>query len=68
MPIPQEARISASPLVAGCVMFGREREQPGVLLEPAAAHALDPGDEAALVRFRNAIWCALPTPTKRYDN
>ena len=60
MPIQQEGRISASPLVAAVVMFGRERPQPGVLIEPQPAHAVDPADEAALIAFRNAVWCVAP--------
>ena len=40
----------------GCVMFGREREQPGTLLEPSPEYACDPDDETALVAFRNRIW------------
>ena len=35
-------------------MFGREREQPGILVEPY--QAIDPRDDAALAAFRNAIW------------
>ena len=53
---PQEGYITSSPLVYGCVMFGREREQPGILIEPQPEHAVDPNDEAALVAFRNKIW------------
>ena len=54
VPIPQENHIGSSPLVNGCVMFGREREQPGVLVEPRAP--FDPNDEPALISFRNSIW------------
>ncbi|GJF00089.1 acetyl-CoA synthetase-like protein [Phanerochaete sordida] len=56
VPAHQEAYIIASPLVAGCVMFGREREQPGILVEPHLAHAIDRHDEVALAAFRNEIW------------
>ena len=58
VPGPMEGVIMSSALVQGAVMFGRERNQVGVLLEPAPAHAIDPADEIALARFRNAIWCA----------
>lgn len=54
MPIPQEGHIGGDPLVSGCVMFGREREQPGLIIEPKAP--FDPADSAALVDFRNKIW------------
>ena len=44
-------------MVFGAVMFGRGRNQCGVLIEPQPAYAVDPADEAALVKFRNDIWC-----------
>ncbi|GJE99727.1 acetyl-CoA synthetase-like protein [Phanerochaete sordida] len=56
VPVHQEGYIAASQLTTGCVMFGREREQPGILVEPSAEHAIDPRDEKALVAFRNKIW------------
>jgi hypothetical protein len=56
VPIPQEGFVSASPLVMGCIMFGREREQPGILIEPTAENAIHPNDEPALIAFRNKIW------------
>ena len=37
-------------------MFGREREQAGVLVEPNPAHAIDPNDSSALAEFRNKLW------------
>ena len=56
VPIPQEGHVTANPLVFGCVMFGREREQPGILIEPQPGYAVDPHDSAALAAFRNKIW------------
>ena len=57
MPLPQEGRITADERVLGAVMFGRERDQCGVLIEPREPHAVDPTDPEALVAFRNKIWC-----------
>ena len=37
-------------------MFGRGKIQPGVLIEPQPADAIDPEDEGALIAFRNKIW------------
>ena len=59
MPIPQEGAIVADPIVAGAVMFGRGKNQCGVLIEHRPEHAVDPHDPAALVEFRNKIWCVL---------
>ncbi|GJE92564.1 acetyl-CoA synthetase-like protein [Phanerochaete sordida] len=56
VPIPQEGHITTSPMVSGAVMFGRGREQAGVLVEPTPKCAIDPGDDIALADFRNAIW------------
>lgn len=57
MPIPQEGIITAHPAVAGALMFGRGRAQCGLLVEPRPEHAVDPSDTAAVVAFRNKIWC-----------
>ena len=57
VPLPQEGTVGASPLVAGCAMFGREREQAGILVEPIEEYTVTPGDDAALAVFRNKIWC-----------
>ncbi|KAJ3528253.1 hypothetical protein NM688_g8022 [Phlebia brevispora] len=56
VPIPQEGHITASDMVAGAVMFGRGRNQCGVLIEPHAHYAIDPENEAAAIEFRNKIW------------
>ncbi|KIP12189.1 hypothetical protein PHLGIDRAFT_371020 [Phlebiopsis gigantea 11061_1 CR5-6] len=56
VPIPQEGIISAGHGVAGCLMFGREREQPGIIVEPMPEDAIDPDDQMALGRLRNKLW------------
>ncbi|KAJ7688597.1 hypothetical protein B0H17DRAFT_1160269 [Mycena rosella] len=56
VPGPIENVIMASPAVSGAVMFGRERNQVGVLIEPHPQHKLDPNDVQQLARFRNMIW------------
>ncbi|KAF7329341.1 Acetyl-CoA synthetase-like protein [Mycena kentingensis (nom. inval.)] len=54
VPGPMEDILNSSPLVAGAVMFGRERNQIGVLIEPAVP--IDSTDEKQLIEFRNAVW------------
>lgn len=55
VPTPMEDIINSSPLVQGSVMFGRERNQVGVLVEPF--RFVDVGDDGVIVEFRNKIWC-----------
>ncbi|KAJ7718257.1 putative aminoadipate reductase [Mycena metata] len=56
VPGPMEDVMMASPLLAGAVIFGRERNQVGVLIEPNAEYKLDGKDEKHIASFRNAIW------------
>ena len=56
VPIPQEGRIGASPLAGGALMFGRARDQCGILIEPADGVYVDASDETSLAKFRNQIW------------
>jgi long-subunit acyl-CoA synthetase (AMP-forming) len=56
VPGPMEDAMIASPFIMGAVMFGRERNQVGVLIEPNPQYKLDPSDEQQVARFRNKIW------------
>ncbi|KAJ7488848.1 putative aminoadipate reductase [Mycena latifolia] len=56
VPGPMEDIMMANPLIKGAVMFGRERNQVGVLIEPNPQYKLDPKDEQQLAKFRNSIW------------
>lgn len=56
VPLAQENRISASPVVSSCIMFGRGQEQAGLLVEVAVDFSFGPSDEAALANFRNQLW------------
>jgi hypothetical protein len=40
-------------------MFGRERNQAGLIIEPAEHHEIDPNNEGALASYRNEIWPAV---------
>ncbi|KAF8121589.1 acetyl-CoA synthetase-like protein [Boletus edulis] len=64
VPAPMESVIGSSPLVQGVVMFGRERNQVGVLIEPRPKHAIDANDERAVAEFRNQIWPAIEDANK----
>ncbi|KAI0081390.1 acetyl-CoA synthetase-like protein [Panus rudis PR-1116 ss-1] len=56
VPIPQESYLCSLPFVQGAIMFGRGRNEAGVLIEPRPEDAIDPKDQAALAAFRNRIW------------
>ncbi|KAJ7731236.1 putative aminoadipate reductase [Mycena metata] len=56
VPGPMEDIMMASPLIAGAVMFGRERNQVGVLIDPNPQYTVDPKDEKQIANFRNLIW------------
>ncbi|KAJ7052216.1 putative aminoadipate reductase [Mycena amicta] len=54
VPGPMEEILNASPYISDAVMFGRERNQVGVLIEPASS--VDPRDDKQLSDFRNLVW------------
>ncbi|KAL1721938.1 hypothetical protein EV715DRAFT_194194 [Schizophyllum commune] len=56
VPIPIEGLILTSPLVAAAVMFGRGKDEAGVLIEPSARHRIDVKDDVHVAAFRDAIW------------
>ncbi|KAF9070475.1 putative aminoadipate reductase [Rhodocollybia butyracea] len=56
VPAPFETIVSQSPLLKGVIMFGRERDQPGVLIEPSPESQVDVDDQAQVTSFRNKIW------------
>ncbi|KAJ7760072.1 putative aminoadipate reductase [Mycena maculata] len=56
VPGPIEDILMASSFIRGAIMFGRERNQIGVLVEPNPQHTVHPSDENQLANFRNLIW------------
>ncbi|KAG2076580.1 putative aminoadipate reductase [Suillus decipiens] len=56
VPAPMESIICANPYVNGAVMFGRARNQVGILVEPRAGYEIDVDDEKQLAEFRNRVW------------
>lgn len=51
-----ESIISANRHVNGAVVFGRGRNQVGVLIEPRAGYDIDVDDKTQLAAFRNKVW------------
>ncbi|KAJ7899903.1 putative aminoadipate reductase [Mycena leptocephala] len=56
VPAPMEGIVMSSPLVAGTVMFGRDRDQAGILIEPAPAMQIDVADATQVAELRNKLW------------
>lgn len=56
VPAPMEGIIGSSPLIQGAIMFGRERNQVGIIVEPWPEHAVDIRDNDTVAEFRNKIW------------
>ncbi|GAW08556.1 Linear gramicidin synthase subunit D [Lentinula edodes] len=56
VPHPFEFAVMRSPFVREAVMFGRQRDQAGILIEPSLGNEIDVDDEVAVSQFRNKIW------------
>ena len=56
VPIQPENHIVTHPWITGAIVFGRGRQQVGLLVELHPDHVIPKGDEAALVELRNEIW------------
>ncbi|KAF8956587.1 acetyl-CoA synthetase-like protein [Flammula alnicola] len=56
VPAPMEDILMSSPYIMGVTMFGRERDQAGVLIELKPPHAIDVNNESQLVNIRNTLW------------
>lgn len=67
VPAPMETVISASPILFGVCMFGRGRDQTGVLVEPKPEYAIDVTDGELVAEFRNKVWC-VPFPFHRVNS
>ncbi|KAG2145295.1 putative aminoadipate reductase [Suillus bovinus] len=64
VPAPMEGIICVNPYVAGAVVFGRGRNQVGVLIEPRAGCEIDVDDEKQLAEFRNRVWTDIEEANK----
>lgn len=40
----------------GTVMFGREHDQAGILIEPTEDYSIDIEDQVQLAELRNKLW------------
>jgi hypothetical protein len=51
-----ESAVGANRYVNGTVMFGRGRNQVGILIEPRPGYEIGVNDETQLAEFRNQVW------------
>ena len=58
VPLPQEGAIKSHHMVEDAMMFGRGKNEPGVLIELRPEFQIDVTDENAVIKFRNLIWYA----------
>ncbi|KAL1718570.1 hypothetical protein EV715DRAFT_291179 [Schizophyllum commune] len=56
VPAPMEGVIVTSPMIRTAIMFGRGRDEAGILVEPVPNHQIDVDDDVQVAAFRNAIW------------
>ncbi|KAH7886930.1 putative nonribosomal peptide synthetase [Phlebopus sp. FC_14] len=64
VPAPMETIICSSPLIQGAIMFGRERHQVGILIDPRSEYVVKFGDEKAVSEFKNKIWPVIEEANK----
>ncbi|KAG6852620.1 putative secondary metabolism biosynthetic enzyme [Blastosporella zonata] len=57
VPGPMEAIVISDPLVRDAIMFGRERDQAGILIEPQSP--IDVQNQVELAALRNKIWSSI---------
>ena len=48
--------LNQDPRILSSIIFGSNRNQTGVLIDPDPAFKFDPDDESKLAKFRNDIW------------
>ncbi|PPQ80241.1 hypothetical protein CVT25_003501 [Psilocybe cyanescens] len=56
VPAPMENIILNSPFTMGVVIFGREHDQAGVLIELKPTYSFDPSVEINVIQGRNLMW------------
>ncbi|KII90646.1 hypothetical protein PLICRDRAFT_52360 [Plicaturopsis crispa FD-325 SS-3] len=64
VPPPMEDIVAASPYIQGCVMFGHQRTEVGILVEPTPSEQIDIDDEGQVAQFRNKIWPVIEQANK----
>ncbi|KAI0819209.1 acetyl-CoA synthetase-like protein [Trametes gibbosa] len=58
-PVPYEGILAHDPNIASALVFGNQRLEPGLLVEPAAGVVIPAGDAQALEEYKDLIWPAV---------
>ncbi|KAF8878948.1 putative aminoadipate reductase [Infundibulicybe gibba] len=64
VPGPIEDIVMSSPQIMGAIVFGREHDQPGILIEPTPESQIDVASDQQLANFRNRIWNVIEEANK----
>ncbi|KAJ3503559.1 hypothetical protein NLJ89_g8377 [Agrocybe chaxingu] len=56
VPAPMEDVLMSSPYIMGVVIFGRDHDATGVLVELKPQYAIDVNDEQEVAKARNLLW------------
>ncbi|KAG6916589.1 putative NRPS-like protein biosynthetic cluster [Tephrocybe rancida] len=64
VPGPIEVIITSDPLIQNAIVFGRARNQTGVLIELRTPPDIDLRDQSQLARLRNKIWPSIEEANK----
>ncbi|KAG5649393.1 hypothetical protein H0H81_004129, partial [Sphagnurus paluster] len=64
VPAPMEDVVISSPIVQGVIIFGRERDQTGILIEPKTGYEIDTKDNGQLAELRNKLWPTIEEANK----
>ncbi|KAJ7455824.1 hypothetical protein FB451DRAFT_1354034 [Mycena latifolia] len=56
VPAPIEDVVMSSPHVAAAIMFGRDKSQTGILIEPTPKESIDIGNPAQVAAFIDKLW------------
>ncbi|KAF5384130.1 hypothetical protein D9615_003351 [Tricholomella constricta] len=59
-----EVIIMSNPILQGVVMFGRQHDTTGILIEPSPGNEIDVDDQAQLATLRNKLWPVIEEANK----
>ncbi|KAF5371510.1 hypothetical protein D9615_009619 [Tricholomella constricta] len=64
VPAPMEDVVMSNPIIQGAIIFGREHDQTGILIEPEPGNEIDVHDNTQLASLRNKLWPTIEEANK----